>query len=139
MTSDRTSHELPQASTLHHATTEPVRGGRRDQMRRFTRSRWSLVAFATGLVVLLSGCGDKPMDTLAPAGPNASRINELFWIVTAIAIVILVLVAGAYAWIAIKFRAKPPEDGEQGIAGPYADEEFPTQIHGNTKDRKSVV
>ena len=50
-------------------------------MSRFTRSRWSLLAAATGLALVLSGCGEHPMDSLTPAGPNAQKIDDLLMIV----------------------------------------------------------
>lgn len=71
------------------------------------------------LVILpLSGCATSP-SILRPAGPGAARINDLWWIMFAMATVVFVVVEGLLIYATVRFgRNRPP--GE------------PRQVYGNT-------
>jgi cytochrome c oxidase subunit 2 len=75
---------------------------------------------AVGLIFLLSACAKTvmPQDTLNPAGPEARKINSLFWLVFWIAVAVFVLVEGLIVVAMVKFRRRPG-------AG------IPKQVHGN--------
>ncbi len=92
-----------------------------------SRQLRALVALAT--VALLSACADTPLDTMAPESPIANEINNLFIGVGIVAIIVFVLVQGAVIYMARRFRVDAPDD-EDDV---YPDEEFPAQIHGNTR------
>jgi len=82
-----------------------------------------------GLSLLLAGCGERPLSTMDPESPIAEKLDTfLVWLLVAAA-VIFVLVQGAILYMAKRFRVKAPEDESQV----YPDEEFPDQIHGNTR------
>ena len=88
--------------------------------RRLTR----FVGLA-GLVLALSACSmieiqDNPLSVFEPAGPNAERLDSLFWMVFWIATVIFVLVIGALIVVLVLFRDR-------------GDQREPKQIHGNPK------
>lgn len=99
-------------------------------MKRLTsarRTRWYASGFA--LLLLLAGCAkDAPLDTLAPEGSNAREIDDLITPIFFVAIIVFLIVAGMFVYIAMKFRATTPDDPDQI----FDDEEFPTQSHGNT-------
>jgi len=96
--------------------------------RRFMSRRNGLFTVA-GLSLLLAGCGDRHLSTMDPESPIAERLDTfLVWLLVA-AGVIFVLVQGAILYMARRFRVKAPEDESQV----YPDEEFPDQIHGNTR------
>ena len=66
----------------------------------------SALMFAA-LVLLASCSSEQPMDTFqADAGPAAERINNLFYPVLIVAIVVLVLVEGAIIYMIRRFRAQ---------------------------------
>lgn len=91
-----------------------------------------LTAALFGLVVLATSCSkDAPLDTLEPEGSKARMIDDLIQPIFFIAIGVFVIVAAAFMWIAVKFRAPAPDLSRDPDAI-YADEEFPTQSHGNT-------
>jgi len=82
-----------------------------------------------GLSVLLVGCGDRHLSTMDPESPIAEKLDTfLVWLLIA-AGVIFVLVQGAVIYMAKTFSVKAPEDESQV----YPDEDFPEQIHGNTR------
>lgn len=88
--------------------------------RRLTR----FVALA-GLVLLLAACSvveieDTPLSVFEPAGPNAERLDNLFWMVFWIAAAVFVLVMGVLIIVLVRFRDK-------------GDDREPKQIHGNPK------
>jgi cytochrome c oxidase subunit 2 len=70
----------------------------------------------------LIGNEDGPLTTFRPAGPNAERIDELFWLVFWIATAIFVLVMGGLVVILFFFRDR----GEEGA-------KEPKQLHGSPK------
>lgn len=77
---------------------------------------------------MLTSCSaitiDSPLTTFDPAGPNADRIDGLFWLVFWIATAVFVLVMAGLIVIVVFFR-----DGRWG--GHAAPE--PKQLHGNAK------
>src|SRR5690606_3976274 len=78
-----------------------------------------------GAVLALGGCAlveleDNVLTTFEPAGPNAQRLDELFWLVFWIATVVFVFVVIALAALVILFRDR---DGAKE----------PKQLHGNAK------
>jgi len=96
--------------------------------RRSTiRRRGAFVVAALSL--LLVGCGDRHLSTMDPESPIAEKLDSfLVWLLVA-AGVVFVLVQGAVLYMSRRFRVKEPEDESQI----YPDEEFPEQIHGNTR------
>ncbi|CAN5838349.1 cytochrome c oxidase subunit II [soil metagenome] len=78
-----------------------------------------------GSAVLAAGCAsDAPQDTLDPQGPAARTIDNLIDPIFGIAGVVFVVVLGGVLFMSLKFRSHE-SDGE--------DEEFPDQVHGNTR------
>ncbi len=93
------------------------------------RRRVGGLAVAGGSALLLAGCADTPLDTMAPESPIANEINNLFIGVGIVAVIVFILVQGAVIYMARRFRVAPPKDESQI----YPDEDFPEQIHGNTR------
>jgi cytochrome c oxidase subunit 2 len=87
-----------------------------------TTRRLAQAALAAVLVLMLSACGRRvlPQDTFNAAGPEAHKINALFWPVFWIAVGVFVLVEGLLVVALIRFRHRPG----RGI---------PTQVHGNKR------
>ena len=80
------------------------------------------LALLAAALLLITGCAaDAELDTLQPQGPTARDIDKLLDPVLIIAYVVFFLVFGATIFIWWKFRDR------------HEDEEFPTQVHGNTK------
>jgi cytochrome c oxidase subunit 2 len=65
--------------------------------------------------------GDFPQNSLNPAGPQARQIDDLFWLVFWIAVVIFVLVTIALLYALVRYRHR--EGKERPVK----------QVHGNTK------
>lgn len=79
------------------------------------------LALAVFLPILLSACGASNNHTfLNPAGPIASKVNDLWWLLFWIATAIEVLVAAVVITAIVRFRRQPND----------AD---PVQITGNTR------
>ena len=94
-------------------------------MVRF-RQRLTRTIALVGTTLLLASCsvletGAQPLTTFEPAGPNAERIDELFWMVFWIATVVFVGVMGAIVVILFLFRDKDKTAKE------------PKQLHGSPK------
>lgn len=94
-------------------------------MVRFRQRLTRTIALA-GTALLLASCsvletGAQPLTTFEPAGPNAERIDELFWMVFWIATVVFVGVMGAIVVILFLFRDKDKTTKE------------PKQLHGSPK------
>lgn len=74
----------------------------------------------------LAGCAlieiDGSMTTFDPAGPNARRLDDLFWMVFWIATAVFVLVMLGLAFILLVFRDRGQEEVRE-----------PKQLHGNAK------
>ena len=108
----------------------------------------------TALVLLVSCSSEQPLDTFqADAGPAAERINNLFYPVLIVAIVVLVLVEGAIVYMFRRFRAQRRaarassgagdaiSDAGLVIGDPYdpdnpgdlSVEPLPEQTHGNLR------
>ena len=118
---------LMKLHTPQPETTE-VESSQATPPRRFVSRRNGLLT-VVGLSLLLAGCGDRHLSTMDPESPIAEKLdNFLVWLLLA-AGVIFVLVQGAILYMAKQFRVKAPEDESQV----YPDEEFPEQIHGNTR------
>src|SRR5919197_1760457 len=80
---------------------------------------WRGTTLLAGLAFLLSACGgNKPQNSLDPAGPYARKIDALFDPVFWIAVGVFVLVEGMLVVALVKFRHRPG----RGV---------PKQIHGN--------
>lgn len=95
-------------------------------MARFRQRLTRTITFI-GSALLLASCsvletGEQPLTTFDPAGPNAERIDGLFWLVFWIATVIFVLVMGAIVVILFFFRDKHGEEAKE-----------PKQLHGSPK------
>lgn len=90
------------------------------------RHRLSLIVALVGVALLLTSCSfievDSPLTTFEPAGPNADRIDGLFWLVFWIATAIFVLVMGGLIVIVVVFRDRDKESTKE-----------PKQLHGNAK------
>ena len=68
------------------------------------RRLWILV---TAAALSATACArEHPLDTLAPAGPDASEINSLFFPVLGVAIAVFFLVEGAIIYLAVRYRAR---------------------------------
>lgn len=91
------------------------------------RRRLTRVAALVGTAVLLSGCAlvdveDNPLSTFEPQGPFARRIDDLFWLVFAVAAVVFFLVMGGLVLILFVFRDRKKEGQKE-----------PKQLHGSPK------
>ncbi len=106
-----------------------------------------LLAASLVLVALAAACArEHPLDTLAPAGPDAAEINSLFYPVLGVAIVVFFLVQGAIVYLVVRYRRRQAgadgssqsqgpdsaasDDGDDGDDG---DDEYPLQVHGNLR------
>jgi len=95
--------------------------------RGMRRLKTVLTLAATALV--LSACAETPLTTFSDESEIAGTLsNFLVWLLVVCAVV-FILVQGAVIYMAIKFRVDEPEN-EDDI---YPDDEFPDQIHGNTR------
>jgi cytochrome c oxidase subunit 2 len=91
--------------------------------RRFRKVRTAALrgSGALFLATLLSGCDSYPFSPIKPAGTVARQDDNLYEIVTVIALVVGVLVMGLIVYSAVRFgRRKGTPDDE------------PRQVHGNT-------
>jgi cytochrome c oxidase subunit II len=97
-----------------------VTRARRDRRKRGgRRALW--VAVGALATFLFSACRqDLPLNTLAPEGPQARKIDDLFFLVFWLAVGVFVLVEGLIVFAAIRYRRRPGR-------------EHPVQVHGNTK------
>ncbi len=102
------------------------------------RLRAALIALAVAFA--LAACADEhPLDTLTEAGPDAQEINDLFFPVLGVAIIVFFLVQGAIIYLAVRYRARrraaataahsDDADGDDY----YGDDEYPEQVHGNLR------
>ena len=122
LTDGRPSHEWRPARTLHH-TPGARRADWRNNARRPTCAAVVAGARRCCSPCWLAGCAsDAPQDTLKPEGPQAQTIHNLITPVFVVAAVVFVLILGGALFVAFKFRAKDDDD-----------DEFPEQIHGNTR------
>jgi cytochrome c oxidase subunit II len=90
--------------------------------RALRRKPLLLTLIATAIVALLALAGPASADLLSPesgGSPNADRIDTLYWVIFAIALVVWVGVEGALIYSLVKFRAR------RGAV--------PAQIRGNTR------
>jgi len=90
------------------------------------RHRITRLVALVGVALLLASCSlievDSPLTTFDPAGPNADRIDSLFWLVFWIATAVFVLVMGGLIVILVLFRDTDRESTKE-----------PKQLHGNAK------
>jgi len=103
---------------------------------RRVRRRFGAV-FVVGMTLALTGCGifdDKPLSTMDPESPIARQLDTfLVWLLIVCGVV-FVIVQGMVIYMAKRFGVKgSDEDTEAADYNPYNDEEFPEQIHGNTR------
>jgi len=86
--------------------------------------RKRLILLATGLLtlaILVAGCGpDNKQNSLQPSGEQATKIDNLFWPVLIVAVLVGIFITVATVYCAIRFRARPGR------------EDRPKQTHGNT-------
>jgi cytochrome c oxidase subunit II len=89
-----------------------------------SRSRVRLGLLGVAALVALSGCSNDglPLTTLDPQGDAASSIHKLVVPVFIVAGIVFVFVNAGVLYTAVKFRRRKDRD-----------DEFPEQIHGNTK------
>ncbi|CAN5650601.1 cytochrome c oxidase subunit II [soil metagenome] len=112
--------------TVDHAAEQELAAGSavgqaRPMRPKLHRRFWS--GLLAGVALLGAGCAaDAPQDTLVPEGPAARTIDNLITPIFGIAAVVFVFVLGGILFVALKFRARP-SDGD----------DFPEQVHGNTK------
>ena len=115
-------------------------GGRRNGRAGRVVRRLSLILVALAVALIVAGCADEhPLDTLTPAGPDAEEINDLFFPVLGVAIIVFFLVQGAIIYLAVRYRARrraaaaaAGTDGDESD-DLYGDEEYPEQVHGNLR------
>jgi cytochrome c oxidase subunit II len=89
-------------------------------MRRRGKA-WRSAILVAGLAFLLAACGgNKPQNSLDPAGRYSRKIDALFDPVFWIAVVVFVLVEGLMVVILVKFRHRPGNP-------------VPKQVHGNKR------
>jgi len=85
--------------------------------------RRKLLLAAVGLAILafvVAGCGpDNGQNSLQPKGNEAEKIDNLFWPVLIVAVLVGIFIFAAVLYCAIRFRRR-------------AGNERPKQIHGNT-------
>ena len=97
-------------------------GGGIEDMTNRSRRRKLLLA-AVGLAILafvVAGCGpDNGQNSLQPKGTEAEKIDNLFWPVLIVAVLVGIFIFVAVLYCAIRFRRR-------------AGNERPKQIHGNT-------
>jgi cytochrome c oxidase subunit 2 len=91
------------------------------------RHRLMRVAVLVGTAVLLSGCAlvdveDNPLTTFEPKGIFSRQIDDLFWLVFAVAAVVFFLVMGGLVVITFVFRDRKKEGRKE-----------PKQLHGSPK------
>ncbi|MCY3926302.1 MAG: cytochrome c oxidase subunit II [bacterium] len=99
--------------------------------------RLSLVLLAAAVALTAASCAaEHPLDTLTEAGPDAQEINDLFFPVLGVAIIVFFLVQGAIVYLAVRYRSRRrAAAGSDGEADEdlYGDEEYPEQVHGNLR------
>jgi len=102
--------------------------------------RVRLVLIALGAALALTACADEhPLDTLAEAGPDAQEINDLFFPVLGVAIVVFFLVQGAIVYLAMRYRVRRKAEAARARSDDpdgddlYGDDEYPEQVHGNLR------
>ncbi len=91
--------------------------------RKFRRVRTTVLYLlgALSLAVLLSGCDSYPFSPIKPVGSVARQDDNLYEIVTVIALVVGILVLGLIVFSAIRFGERKGDPDEE-----------PRQVHGNT-------
>jgi cytochrome c oxidase subunit 2 len=104
-------------------------------VRVWRRVRMVLLAAAVALIT--AACADEhPLDTLTAAGPDAQEINDLFYPVLGVAIVVFFLVQGAVVYLAVRYRVRrkaAAADDDPDGDDLYGDDEYPEQVHGNLR------
>lgn len=105
--------------------------------RRRAQRRLRLILLAGAVALITAACADEhPLDTLTEAGPDAQEINDLFFPVLGVAILVFFLVQGAVIYLAVRYRvrrkASAPGD-DPGGDDLYGDDEYPEQVHGNLR------
>lgn len=99
--------------------------------------RLRLLLLAAAVALITAACADEhPLDTLTEAGPDAQEINDLFFPVVGVAIVVFFLVQGAVIYLAVRYRVR--RRAAANLVDPdgddlYGDEEYPEQVHGNLR------
>ena len=95
--------------------------------RRLRRSATAVTIAATTLI--LAGCGERPLSTFDAQSDIAQRLDTFLVALLIVCGVVFVIVQGMVLYMAKRFSVKQPDD-ESML---YPDEEFPEQVHGNTR------
>ena len=105
----------------------PMKGSyklRRSPARPMTRA--AVIAAAT---LLFAGCAETPLTTFSDESETASQLSNFLYVLLIVCAIVFVLVQGAVIYMAKKFSVDAPEN-EDDV---YPDDEFPEQVHGNTR------
>jgi cytochrome c oxidase subunit 2 len=96
-------------------------GGIEDMTNRSRRRKLLLAAVGLAtLAIVVAGCGpDNDQNSLQPKGVEAEKIDNLFWPVLIVAVLIGIFIFVAVFYCAVRFRRR-------------SGNERPKQIHGNT-------
>jgi cytochrome c oxidase subunit 2 len=99
----------------------PARGIE-DMTNRSRRTRWTALGVGVvALALVVAGCGpDNQQNSLQPSGEEATKIDDLFWPIMIVAVLVGVFITVATVYVAVRFRARPGRDDR------------PKQTHGNT-------
>ena len=97
------------------------------------RRQLLLLALVAGIVLIVSACagpdrlnldasvsGDLPQNALDPAGPEAQKIDNLWWLVFWIATAIFVVVEAALLFTVFRFRRRGRNDRAERVQKPKA-------------------
>ncbi len=105
------------------------------------KKTWLALPGMLALAVFLTSCStDHPLDTLTrDSSPDARRINDLLFVVLAIAILVGILVLGTVIYMVWRFRSKKkagekdPYDPDNPNLDLLESEGLPKQVHGNVR------
>lgn len=79
--------------------------------------------------LLLMACSETPLSTFDAQSPIAQELDTFLVVLLIICGVVFVLIQGVVIYMARRFSVRAPEDESEL----YPDEEFPEQVHGNTR------
>ena len=99
------------------------------EMKGRRRHRSATAATIAATTLLLAGCGETPLSTFDAQSPIAERLDNFLIALLIVCGVVFVIVQGMVIYMSRRFGVEAPDD-ESMI---YPDEEFPDQVHGNTR------